>query len=49
VQLQVRCIEEPYLRAMHGAAYEHYAGAVGRFMPGVGRTHARVPGASGPG
>jgi protein-S-isoprenylcysteine O-methyltransferase Ste14 len=49
VELQVRAIEEPYLRAMHGAAYEQYAAAVGRFVPGVGRTHARVPGASGQG
>jgi protein-S-isoprenylcysteine O-methyltransferase Ste14 len=42
VQLQVRSIEEPYLRRVHGVAYERYAGRVGRFVPGVGRTHARI-------
>ncbi|WP_129337475.1 methyltransferase family protein [Cellulomonas endophytica] len=37
VQLQVRCVEEPYLRAVHGASYLGYAGTVGRFVPGMGR------------
>lgn len=37
LQLQVRVVEEPYLRATHGAAYEAYAARVGRFVPGVGR------------
>lgn len=49
VELQVRSIEEPYLRATHGAAYEQYAAAVGRFVPGVGRTRDRVPGTTSPG
>jgi protein-S-isoprenylcysteine O-methyltransferase Ste14 len=37
VQLQVRWVEEPYLRAAHGPAYADYAARVGRFVPGVGR------------
>ncbi|MBN1092222.1 isoprenylcysteine carboxylmethyltransferase family protein [Blastococcus sp. TML/M2B] len=36
VQLQVRAVEEPYLRAVHGAAYDGYAAATGRFVPRVG-------------
>jgi protein-S-isoprenylcysteine O-methyltransferase Ste14 len=35
--LQVRGVEEPYLRRMHGAAYDRYAAHVGRFLPGIGR------------
>ncbi|MDT0276165.1 methyltransferase family protein [Blastococcus goldschmidtiae] len=37
VQLQVRAVEEPYLRAVHGAAYDAYAATAGRFVPGLGR------------
>lgn len=37
LELQVRVVEEPYLRRAHGAAYEDYARRTGRFMPGVGR------------
>ena len=40
VELQVRIVEEPYLRATHGRAYERYATRVGRFLPGVGRLRA---------
>lgn len=36
VELQVRAVEEPYLRAVHGAAYASYAAATGRFVPGIG-------------
>ncbi|WP_082606327.1 methyltransferase family protein [Nocardioides sp. Root190] len=36
IQLQVRVVEEPYLRRQHGAMYEHYLHSVGRFFPGVG-------------
>ena len=36
VQLQVRVVEEPYLRRVHGRAYQRYAARVGRFVPGVG-------------
>jgi protein-S-isoprenylcysteine O-methyltransferase Ste14 len=37
LELQVRVVEEPYLRRAHGADYERYAARVGRFVPGVGR------------
>lgn len=37
VQLQVRLIEEPFLRRQHGAAYLDYATRTGRFVPRVGR------------
>jgi len=36
VELQVRAVEEPYLGAVHGEQYAHYAARVGRFLPGVG-------------
>lgn len=35
-ELEIRVIEEPYLRRTHGNAYESYAGKVGRFVPGLG-------------
>ena len=41
LELQVRVVEEPYLRRAHGAAYEAYAARVGRFVPGWGRISAR--------
>ncbi|MFJ8819683.1 methyltransferase family protein [Amycolatopsis thermoflava] len=37
VQLQVRLVEEPHLRATQGQSYLAYAARVGRFLPGVGR------------
>lgn len=37
LELQVRLVEEPYLRQTHGATYDRYASSVGRFVPGVGR------------
>jgi len=37
IQLQVRIVEEPYLRQTHADAYSRYAAQVGRFVPGVGR------------
>ena len=40
VQLQVRAVEEPYLRAVHGADYAAYAARAGRFVPGIGRLPA---------
>jgi protein-S-isoprenylcysteine O-methyltransferase Ste14 len=40
LELQVRGVEEPYLRRVHGAAYDRYAAQVGRFLPGVGRLRA---------
>ena len=36
LQLQVRAVEEPYLRSVHGDAYGTYAAATGRFLPGIG-------------
>jgi protein-S-isoprenylcysteine O-methyltransferase Ste14 len=54
VELQVRAVEEPYLRTAHGAAYEGYASHAGRFVPGVGRLTVPTPadgevlGSSGP-
>ncbi len=36
LELQVRRVEEPYLRDKHGAAYRDYTASVGRFVPGVG-------------
>ena len=40
LELQVRRIEEPYLRSVHGAGYRTYEATVGRFVPGVGRASA---------
>jgi protein-S-isoprenylcysteine O-methyltransferase Ste14 len=36
IQIQVRCVEEPYLLRTHGDAYRAYTATVGRFVPGVG-------------
>jgi protein-S-isoprenylcysteine O-methyltransferase Ste14 len=38
VALQVRVVEEPYLRDTHGAVYQEYCTRVGRFLPSIGRT-----------
>jgi protein-S-isoprenylcysteine O-methyltransferase Ste14 len=38
VQIQVRVVEEPYLRRAHGDTYTRYAATTGRFLPGLGRT-----------
>ncbi|MCQ6271187.1 isoprenylcysteine carboxylmethyltransferase family protein [Pseudarthrobacter sp. R1] len=37
IQIQVRLVEEPYLRRVHGAAYTGYASRTGRFLPRLGR------------
>jgi len=37
IELQVRFVEEPYLRSTHGEAYASYCRRVGRLVPGVGR------------
>jgi protein-S-isoprenylcysteine O-methyltransferase Ste14 len=42
VELQVRVVEEPYLRRHHGDAYGAYLARVGRFVPRVGLS-ARQP------
>lgn len=36
IEAQVRAVEEPYLRAVHGDRYREYTATVGRFVPGVG-------------
>lgn len=36
IEMQVRLVEEPHLRRLHGTAYEKYAAEVGRFVPRVG-------------
>lgn len=41
VQLQVRAVEEPYLRTTHGQHYTDYAARVGRFVPGFGYLQRR--------
>ncbi|WP_144662981.1 isoprenylcysteine carboxylmethyltransferase family protein [Paenarthrobacter nicotinovorans] len=43
IELQVRLVEEPYLRGVHGAAYADYASRVGRFLPGIGRLQIDRP------
>lgn len=37
IHLQVRSVEEPYLRRVHPDTYPAYARRVGRFVPGLGR------------
>jgi protein-S-isoprenylcysteine O-methyltransferase Ste14 len=37
LEIQVRLVEEPYLRTVHGEDYARYAGGTGRFAPGLGR------------
>ncbi len=37
IELQVRSVEEPHLRELHGDAYARYASQVGRLVPGFGR------------
>lgn len=50
LQLQVRVVEEPYLRRVHGAAYAAYAASTGRFVPGLGRIpHTEEPASTGRG
>lgn len=41
IELQVRFVEEPHLRRLHGAEYGHYAAEVGRFVPLIGRAGPR--------
>jgi protein-S-isoprenylcysteine O-methyltransferase Ste14 len=37
LEIQVRVVEEPHLREIHGAAFDRYAARTGRFVPLVGR------------
>ena len=41
IELQVRYVEEPHLRRLHGEEYAAYQSRVGRFVPGVGRLRPR--------
>ncbi len=36
-EIQVRKVEEPYLRSVHGETYDAYCREVGRYFPRVGR------------
>lgn len=38
VEMQVRSVEEPYLRDLHGDRYTAYESRVGRLLPRVGRS-----------
>lgn len=40
LELQVRFVEEPYLRRTHGNTYLQYATRAGRFVPGIGTIKA---------
>ena len=46
VEVEVRKIEEPHLRELHGLRYQAYAARVGRFVPGIGKIRIRPPGES---
>lgn len=37
IERQVRSVEEPHLRRLHGRVYDDYAAQVGRFVPLLGR------------
>ncbi|MDW3221089.1 MAG: isoprenylcysteine carboxylmethyltransferase family protein [Acidimicrobiales bacterium] len=37
IEMQVRFVEEPHLRRLHGTGYGQYAAEVGRFVPLIGR------------
>jgi protein-S-isoprenylcysteine O-methyltransferase Ste14 len=39
IELQVRAVEEPYLRSTHGPAYTDYTSRTGRFLPMLGAHH----------
>lgn len=43
VEVEVRRIEEPHLRELHGARFDAYAARVGRFVPGIGKVRIRPP------
>jgi len=37
IEMQVRFVEEPYLKTAHGEAYQCYLATVGRFLPRLGK------------
>jgi protein-S-isoprenylcysteine O-methyltransferase Ste14 len=48
LELQVRAVEEPYLVALHGAAFAAYAARTGRFVPRLSRARRGQPGSPRP-
>jgi protein-S-isoprenylcysteine O-methyltransferase Ste14 len=38
LEVQVRSVEEPYLRSVHGPTYDQCLATAGRFLPGLGIT-----------
>jgi protein-S-isoprenylcysteine O-methyltransferase Ste14 len=48
LELQVRAVEEPYLRRVHGPAFATYAARTGRFVPRITRRRAALPGSPRP-
>ncbi len=44
IELQVRFVEEPHLRRLHGRVFDDYAASVGRFAPYFGRMNREVLG-----
>ena len=40
LELQVRAVQEPHLRALHGQAYALKEANTGRFLPGLGKVEA---------
>ena len=44
IEFQVRYVEEPHLRRLHGRLYDDYAARVGRFVPLLGRVPQEVLG-----
>jgi protein-S-isoprenylcysteine O-methyltransferase Ste14 len=48
VEAQVRGVEEPYLRSVHGDPYRRYEAAVGRFVPRLGRRRLPDSGITAP-
>jgi len=51
LEIQVRAVEEPYLRSAHGAAFDEYAAHTGRFVPRVSSLNGRraaLPGSPRP-
>jgi protein-S-isoprenylcysteine O-methyltransferase Ste14 len=42
LEIQVRLVEEPYRRRVHGDHYGDYAARTGRFVPLTGRFHRRI-------
>jgi protein-S-isoprenylcysteine O-methyltransferase Ste14 len=42
LQIQVRGVEEPYLRRIHGVVFAQYSASVARFIPGIGRRRSLI-------